>query len=113
MKRTEERRSSSARMTAEIKDLLHLFFLSCTTGALFEELCKGLHAPVPGLLPYLTLQITDDKTAEYNTAKITDSPGFPTRSTHYHHPAGFLNKEAATPAHASNEKLHLPTSSPW
>lgn len=45
MKCTKERHSSSAKMTAEIKDLLHLFFLSRTTGALFEGLHKGIHAP--------------------------------------------------------------------
>lgn len=45
MKRMKEKRSSSARMKAEIKDLSHLFCLSYTTGALFEEPCHGVHAP--------------------------------------------------------------------
>jgi len=44
-KRRTERHSSSARLAAEIKDLLPLFFLSRTTGALFAELRKGIRAP--------------------------------------------------------------------
>lgn len=65
---TGRRHSSSTGMAAEIKHLLHPLFLSGTAGALFEELQR------PGLLPPLTLQITDDKRAQCSTAHVTDFP---------------------------------------
>lgn len=109
-KPTKERHSSSARMTAEIKDLS--VFSIVHNRSSVQRATQWRPCAMPGLLPYLTLQITDDKTAGYDIAKITDLPGFSTRSTHYHHLAGFLMKEAVTPAHTSNMKLHLPTCSP-
>lgn len=45
-----------------------------------QELClRSCESAEPGLLPHLTLQITDDKRAEHSTARVTDLPTFPTR----------------------------------
>lgn len=81
-------------MAAKIRHLPHPLFLSGTAGALCEELQR------PGLLPPLTLQITDDKRAECSSAHVTDLPTFPTRSRHYQHLTGLI---------PCSTKLHLPS----
>lgn len=86
---------------------LRLFYIRCSYRAQQELCLRSCEGPVPGLLPHLTLQITDDNRAECSTAQVTDLPRFPTRSRHYQHLTGLI------PAHTSNAKLHLPVCSPW
>lgn len=85
---------------------LKLSYTRCSYRAQQELCSRAAKAPMPGLLPHLTLQITGDKRAECSTALVTDLPTLPTRSRHYQHLTGLIA------AHTSNAKLHLPVCSP-